>query len=76
MLLHLADSLVEKGHAHAANIKQWVFTVDERYKDFSVRMDNYREKLEKKLGLTPEVRFTIFTDFDDFQSIFCRTAKS
>lgn len=30
LLLQLADSLVEKGHAHASSIKQWVSAVDNR----------------------------------------------
>lgn len=42
LLIQLADGLVEKGHAHAAAIKQWVAAVDNRYKDFSSRMDKYR----------------------------------
>ena len=45
LLLQLADTLVEKGHAHAPNIKQWVEEVDETYKNFSTRMDEYREKV-------------------------------
>lgn len=40
--MHLADSLVEKGHLHAADIRGWVTAVDNRYKDFSSRMDKYR----------------------------------
>ena len=51
LLIQLADSLVEKGHAHAISIKQWVATVDNRYKDFSSRMEMYRANLEKSLGL-------------------------
>ncbi|EDS35252.1 guanine-nucleotide-exchange-factor [Culex quinquefasciatus] len=52
LLIQLADSLVEKGHhAHASSIKQWVATVDNRYKDFSSRMELYRANLEKSLGL-------------------------
>ena len=47
LLLQLADTLVEKGHAHAPNIKQWVEEVDETYKNFSTRMDKYREKVDK-----------------------------
>jgi len=54
LLLQLADTLVEKGHAHAPNIKQWVEEVDETYKNFSTRMDEYREKLEKSLGVSTE----------------------
>lgn len=42
LLIQLADSLVEKGHVHASDIKQWVAAVDKRYKDFSSRMDKYR----------------------------------
>ena len=52
LLLHLADSLVEKGHAHAASIKSWVAAVDKRYKDFSSRMEKYRMRLESTLGLS------------------------
>lgn len=51
LLIQLADSLVDKGHAHAISIKQWVATVDNRYKDFSNRMEMYRTNLEKSLGL-------------------------
>jgi triple functional domain protein len=51
LLIQLADSLVDKGHAHAISIKQWVATVDNRYKDFSNRMEMYRSNLEKSLGL-------------------------
>ena len=67
LLLQLADSLVEKGHAHAASIKSWVAAVDKRYKDFSSRMEKYRVKLETTLGLSQsssshcEVRSSIFT---------------
>jgi hypothetical protein len=42
LLIQLADSLVEKGHAHASAIKHWVAAVDNRYKGFSSRMDKYR----------------------------------
>ncbi|XP_037933419.1 triple functional domain protein isoform X2 [Teleopsis dalmanni] len=52
LLIQLADSLVEKGHAHASSIKQWVASVDQRFKDFSNRMDTYREQLEKSLGMS------------------------
>ncbi|XP_064646133.1 triple functional domain protein-like isoform X3 [Lineus longissimus] len=54
LLLQLADNLVEKGHAHAASIKQWVSAVDKRYKDFASRMEKYRAKLENSLGLPAE----------------------
>lgn len=48
--MQLADTLVDKGHAHAPSIKQWVEEVDATYKDFSTRMDSYRSKLEESLG--------------------------
>lgn len=35
LLIQLADSLVEKGHAHASAIKQWVAAVDNRYLIFN-----------------------------------------
>ncbi|XP_022244114.1 triple functional domain protein-like isoform X1 [Limulus polyphemus] len=54
LLLQLADSLVERGHAHANAIRAWVSAVDNRYKDFSNRMDKYRAQLEQKLGLQSE----------------------
>lgn len=54
LLLQLADNLVERGHAHASAIKQWVASVDQSYKDFSARMDQYRAQLEQKLGLKSE----------------------
>jgi hypothetical protein len=44
----LADNLVEKGHAHANAIKQWVAAVDNTYKHFSSRMDKYRYATIKK----------------------------
>ncbi|KAL1516598.1 hypothetical protein ABEB36_000493 [Hypothenemus hampei] len=54
LLIQLADSLVEKGHAHASAIKQWVAAVDTRYKDFSSRMEQYRQQLEETLGIQEE----------------------
>ncbi|XP_022243783.1 triple functional domain protein-like [Limulus polyphemus] len=54
LLLQLADNLVERGHAHASAIRAWVSAVDNRYKDFSDRMDKYRAQLEQKLGLKTE----------------------
>ena len=49
--MQLADSLVEKGHNHAKGIREWVSSVDSKYKNFSQRMDNYRAHLENRLGL-------------------------
>lgn len=54
LLIQLADSLVEKGHAHANSIKHWVAAVDNRYKDFSCRMESYRQQLEETLGIQAE----------------------
>lgn len=51
MLIQLADNLVEKGHAHAAVIKQSVAEVDQRYKDFSIRMNCYKTQIEDDLGI-------------------------
>lgn len=51
LLIQLADSLVESGHVHAAAVKQWVAVVDQRYKDFSARLDQYRDELEDSLGI-------------------------
>lgn len=44
-----------KGNIHANSIRQWCDAVDKRYKDFSVRLDKYRHKLEAKLGVKEEV---------------------
>lgn len=52
LLIQLADNLVEKGHAHAVAIKQSVAEVDQRYKDFSMRMDFYKTQIEDDLGIT------------------------
>ncbi|KAK0088982.1 hypothetical protein PV325_009865 [Microctonus aethiopoides] len=51
LLIQLADNLMEKGHAHAATIKQSVAEVDQRYKDFSMRMDCYKTQIEDDLGI-------------------------
>ena len=51
LLLTLAETLVDKGHVHAQSIKKWVEEVDVTYKDFSTRMDTYRGRLEKTLGI-------------------------
>ncbi|KAF7988703.1 hypothetical protein HCN44_001276 [Aphidius gifuensis] len=52
LLIQLADNLVEKGHVHASAIKQSVAEVDQRYKDFSMRMDSYKSQIEDDLGIT------------------------
>ncbi|KAK6627027.1 hypothetical protein RUM44_009504 [Polyplax serrata] len=57
LIIQLADNLVENGHAHANAIKQWVAAVDNKYKDFSSRMDKYRNQLEDSLGIQAEAEF-------------------
>ncbi|XP_034042535.1 kalirin isoform X1 [Thalassophryne amazonica] len=54
LLIQLADNLVERGHAHVAELKRWVSTVDRRYRDFSMRMSKYQESLERSLGVSSE----------------------
>ncbi|KAI4889787.1 hypothetical protein NFI96_030817, partial [Prochilodus magdalenae] len=54
LLIQLAGSLVEKGHVHVTELKRWVSTVDRRYRDFSLRMGQYRSSLDRALGLCSE----------------------
>ncbi|KAK9972958.1 hypothetical protein ABG768_023712 [Culter alburnus] len=54
LLIQLAGSLVEKGHVHVTELKRWVSTVDRRYRDFSMRMGQYRCSLDRALGLCSE----------------------
>lgn len=72
LLIQLADSLVEKGHAHANSIKQWVATVDNKYKDFSSRMEQYRANLEKSLG----IQSTTSSVHDDINSSLSSSGSS
>jgi hypothetical protein len=51
LLLSLADGFVAKGNMHANNIRGWCAAVDKRYKEFSVRMEKYRTRLEETLGV-------------------------
>ena len=62
LLILLADSLVEKGHAHAPAIKDWVARVDQAYKNFSGRMDHYRSQLQGKLGIAEETKGSLSLD--------------
>ena len=41
--------IIFQGHAHAPNIKQWVDEVDDTYKNFSTRMDQYRSKVDNNM---------------------------
>ncbi|XP_030560757.1 triple functional domain protein isoform X1 [Drosophila novamexicana] len=76
LLIQLADSLVEKGHAHASSIKQWVASVDQRYKDFSNRMDSYCEQLEKSLGMSAQQQLLLQPDGDANSSISSASGAS
>ncbi|XP_060654045.1 triple functional domain protein isoform X1 [Drosophila nasuta] len=76
LLIQLADSLVEKGHAHASSIKQWVASVDQRYKDFSNRMDSYCEQLEKSLGMTQQQQLHMQPESDANSSISSTSGAS
>uniref|UniRef100_A0A3Q3QB15 DH domain-containing protein n=1 Tax=Monopterus albus TaxID=43700 RepID=A0A3Q3QB15_MONAL len=50
LLIQLAESMLTKGHAHRAELRRCVSTVDKRYRDFTVRMGQYRHLLEVALG--------------------------
>lgn len=62
LLLSLADGFVAKGNMHANNIRAWCAAVDKRYKEFSVRMEKYRTKLEQTLGVHQEEEVTTNID--------------
>lgn len=42
--------MLAKGHAHRTELRRCVSTVDKRYRDFTVRMGQYRHLLETVLG--------------------------
>ncbi|XP_078799440.1 kalirin isoform X3 [Oryzias latipes] len=50
LLIQLAESMLAKGHTHRTELRRCVSTVDKRYRDFSVRMGQYRHLLETALG--------------------------
>ncbi|XP_016893864.1 kalirin-like isoform X2 [Cynoglossus semilaevis] len=50
LLIQLAESMLTKGHAHRAELRRCVSAVDKRYRDFTVRMGQYRHLLETALG--------------------------
>ncbi|KTF91893.1 hypothetical protein cypCar_00011699 [Cyprinus carpio] len=54
LLIQLAGSLVEKGHLHVTELRRWVSTVDRRYRDFSMRMGQYRCSLDRAIGVCSE----------------------
>ncbi|KAM9767056.1 LOW QUALITY PROTEIN: kalirin RhoGEF kinase b [Menidia menidia] len=50
LLIQLAESMLAKGHAHRGELRRCVSAVDKRYRDFTVRMGQYRHLLETALG--------------------------
>ncbi|XP_036946668.1 kalirin-like isoform X1 [Acanthopagrus latus] len=50
LLIQLAESMLAKGHAHRTELRRCVSTVDKRYRDFTVRVGQYRHLLETALG--------------------------
>ncbi|XP_047432143.1 kalirin-like isoform X2 [Mugil cephalus] len=50
LLIQLAESMLAKGHAHRTELRRCVAAVDKRYRDFTVRMGQYRHLLETALG--------------------------
>jgi triple functional domain protein len=76
LLLQLADTLMEKGHAHAPSIKSWVDEVDDTYKDFSTRMDQYRHKLEAHLGIQSVSQDQLTLDRNSVSSVDSGNASS
>lgn len=58
LLIQLAESMLAKGHAHRTELRRCVSTVDKRYRDFTVRMGQYRHLLETALGGCSQVNDT------------------
>uniref|UniRef100_A0A3Q2PBP2 Kalirin RhoGEF kinase b n=1 Tax=Fundulus heteroclitus TaxID=8078 RepID=A0A3Q2PBP2_FUNHE len=50
LLIQLAESMLAKGHTHRTELRRCVSAVDKRYRDFTVRMGQYRHLLEAALG--------------------------
>ncbi|XP_049885181.1 kalirin isoform X2 [Pectinophora gossypiella] len=55
LLAQLADGLVEKGHPHAVQIKEWVAAVDARYAEFSGSMEGGESEAESDSGVAPSL---------------------
>lgn len=55
-MIQLAESMLAKGHAHRAELRRCVSAVDKRYREFTVRMGQYRHLLETELGGSSQVR--------------------
>ncbi|CAK1554742.1 unnamed protein product [Leptosia nina] len=58
LLAQLADGLVEKGHPHAVQIKEWVAAVDARYAEFSGSMEGGEVEVESDSGMAPSLAST------------------
>ncbi|XP_045510116.1 triple functional domain protein isoform X2 [Colias croceus] len=58
LLAQLADGLVEKGHPHAVQIKEWVAAVDARYAEFSGSMEGGEAEVESDSGVAPSLAST------------------
>ncbi|XP_050683948.1 triple functional domain protein isoform X1 [Leptidea sinapis] len=58
LLAQLADGLVEKGHPHAVQIKEWVAAVDARYAEFSGTMEASEVEGESDSGVAPSIAST------------------
>ncbi|XP_072931286.1 kalirin isoform X2 [Epargyreus clarus] len=58
LLAQLADGLVEKGHPHAVQIKEWVAAVDARYAEFSGSMEGGESEAESDSGVAPSLAST------------------
>ncbi|KAM3969030.1 LOW QUALITY PROTEIN: trio Rho guanine nucleotide exchange factor [Aphomia sociella] len=64
LLAQLADGLVEKGHPHAVQIKEWVAAVDARYAEFSGSMEGGESEAESDSGVAPSLASSQSTEPD------------
>ncbi|XP_075990483.1 trio Rho guanine nucleotide exchange factor isoform X5 [Anticarsia gemmatalis] len=64
LLAQLADGLVEKGHPHAVQIKEWVAAVDARYAEFSGSMEGGESEPESDSGVAPSLASSQSADND------------
>lgn len=59
LLIQLAESMLAKGHSHRNELRRCVSTVDKRYRDFTVRVGQYRHLLETALGGCSQVSIRV-----------------
>ncbi|XP_026331830.1 triple functional domain protein [Hyposmocoma kahamanoa] len=64
LLAQLADGLVEKGHPHAVQIKEWVAAVDARYAEFSGSIEAVESEAESDSGVAPSLASSHSVDGD------------